>query len=313
MAAGNISAARNACLDAAGQPVPGRLPVEPGCERRRPIRQGESLPWRKTDWPATFHAARQPEGYMASDATLGRLGSAEAAIQTFDFGGGDWAFGRLDAQPDGGQVALLGPRGAELVLTQDSGRPGQIQWFLSPDCRPGAPPSAGWLIFGPEVPTGRWAQAVAQLRIAPAPDACPTGFDAALTRWRREIIPMPFRFHDDARPREAAMEVIVSEHYGGPTIARGGHLERFWYARGLGMVRWERWEDPAQDPKVPERAAWLAGTGRCGPVPFSDQPAPRWGLVDCRTWTNFRRPAAGEAMRPIPWPPATAPPPRGPP
>ena len=68
-------------------------------------------------------------------------------------------------------------------------------------------------------------------------------------------------------------------------------------------MRWERWEDPARNPRVGERAAWFASTYRCLPVPFSDRPAPGWSMVDCRTWTNFRRPAPGEVMRPIPWPP----------
>ncbi|MCR0981539.1 hypothetical protein [Roseomonas populi] len=293
---------QSACLDPAGQPIPGRLPFDPGCDRRRPMRAGEALPWRKTDWPGLAHIATQPEGYMASDALLGNLQGREAAIQTFDFGGGSAAFGRFDPASDGGQVAVLIAGRAELAVTQDGGRPGQLQWFLSPDCRPGAPAAAGWLVFGTEVPTGWWGQAVARLRIAPASDACPTGFDQALTRWRRERIPMPVRFHDDPRAREVPMDVIVSEHFGGPTVAEGAHLERFWYARGLGMVRWERWEDPARNPRVKERAEWFAGTARCRPAPFSERPAPGWGLVDCRSWTNFRRPRAGEVLHSTGWP-----------
>jgi hypothetical protein len=292
---------QSACLDEAGQSIPGRLPFEPGCERRRPVRQGEALPWRKTDWPAPIHAAHQPQGYMASDATLGQVMGQEAAIQTFDYGGGEYAFGRLDPSADGGQVAVLDRNGADLAVTQDGARPGQLQWFLSPGCRSGAPLAAGWLIFGAEVPNGRWAESVVHLRIAPTPDACPSNFDSALTRWRRETMPIPIRFHDDARMREVPMEVILSEHFGGATVPEAGHLERFWYARGLGMVRWERWEDPARNPRVAERATWFAQTHRCIPIPFSERPAPGWAMVDCRSWTNFRRAIAGETMRPIRW------------
>ncbi|MFH5924797.1 hypothetical protein [Roseomonas xinghualingensis] len=294
---------QSVCLDEAGRPLPGVLPFEPGCARRRPARQGEPLPWRKTDWPAPIHAAAQPEGYMASDAMLGEVMGQEAAIQTFDHGGGNYAFSRFDPRADGGQVAVLGQGGADLAVTQDGGRPGQLQWFLSPGCRSGAPLAAGWLIFGAEVPSGHWAESVARLRIAPAANACPEAFDSALTRWRRETMPIPIRFHDEATPREVPMDVIVSEHFGGATIPEAGHLERFWYARGLGMVRWERWEDPARNPRVAERAAWFTETQRCLQVPFSDRPAPGWAMVDCRTWTNFRRARAGEALRSIPWPP----------
>ncbi|SHJ96404.1 hypothetical protein SAMN02745194_03838 [Roseomonas rosea] len=293
---------QSACFDEADRPLRGRLPFELGCDQRRPMRQGEVLAWRKTDWPGTAHAAAQPEGYMASDAVLGRFAGQEAAIQTFDVGGGSLAFGRLDPM-DGGQVAVLGPLGADFVVTQDGGKPSRLQWFLSPDCRPGAAPAAGWLIFGPDVPRGLWAQRVARLRIADAPDACPTAFDSALTRWRRETMRLPVRFHDDARPREVKMDVIVSEHYGGATIADAWHLERFWHARGLGMVRWERWDQAAHVPRTPERAAWFAETGRCGSVPFSTAPGPGWAMVDCRSWTNFRRPRPNENLRPIPWPP----------
>ena len=53
----------------------------------------------------------------------------------------------------------------------------------------------------------------------------------------------------------------VKRFRGGHTEA-AGHLERFWYARGFGMVRWERWEDPSRNARVPERAAWFADTHR---------------------------------------------------
>jgi len=295
---------QSACLDEAGHPVRARIPVvDRDCARRRPVRLGEVLPWRKTDWPGTVHIATLPDGYQASDAILGQLQGYAAAIQTFDFGSGGMTFGRFDSPSDGGQVAVVDRHGAGFLVTQDGGTPGRLQWFTSPECRRGAPATAGYLVFGPEVPTGRWASAVARLNIIAAPDACATDFNPAFTRWRRERIALPIRFHNDPRRSQVEMEVIVSEHYGGATVADSPHLERFWFARGLGMVRFERWDVEGREARVAERAAWFAATGRCDPVPFSDLPGPGYALVDCRSWTNFRRPAEGEDLRPIHWPP----------
>lgn len=295
--------AQSVCLDAAGQPIPGRLPFEPGCERHRPARLEEVLPWRKTDYPDRDAATARPQGYMASDAVLGQLLGRPAIIQTFDIGGGfqGHEFGRFE-QDEGGQAALLRqkPDGAEasFVVTQDGGRPGILQWFLSPACRPGAPLAPAWLAFAGEVPEGRWAERIAPINIAAAPDACPHDFGQALTRWRRARITLPMRFHDDPTPRELSADVIVSEHYARPEIAASDHLERFWFAHGLGMVRWERWNNGAFLPDTAERGRWFARTGRCGPVPFSEAPGPGWKLVDCRIWTNFSR----QGGRVAPWP-----------
>lgn len=295
--------AQSVCLDGAGAPIPGRLPFEPGCDRRRPARIEEVLPWRKTDFPDSSAALARPQGYMASDAVVGRLLGRPAIIQTFDIGGGfqGHEFGRFEPD-EGGQAALLspGPNGVEagFVVTQDGGRPGVLQWFLSPACRPGAPPAPAWLAFAGEVPDGRWAERIAPINIAAAPNACPRDFGRALTRWRRARIALPMRWHDDPTPRSLPVETIVSEHYARPEIVASDHLERFWFARDLGMVRWERWNNGAFLADTPERGRWFARTGRCGPVPFSESPGPGWALVDCRTWTNFSR----QGGRVAPWP-----------
>jgi hypothetical protein len=39
------------------------------------------------------------------------------------------------------------------------------------------------------------------------------------------------------------MDVIVSEHYGGRNITSADHLERFYFAPDLGLIRWQRWEN----------------------------------------------------------------------
>ena len=278
---------QSACLDEAGTPIPGRLPFEPGCDRTRPLRIGEPLPYRKHDWPGTAEAAL-PQGYQASDSLLGSLRGVPTAIQTFDFGNAPRAFGRKDPG-DGGQVIPLPPGGEIAVaMTEDGG--GGVQWFQSAECRP------GWLVAAPPL-TAEWQQRLVGLAITAGPELCPGRVNPSLTRWRRAAIGLPWREAADGRTATSRAEVLVSEHFSGTAIAIADHLERFWFAQGLGLVRWERWENAARS-QLPGREAMaelMDRSRRCPPIAFGEAPGPRWQLVDCRTWTNMVR-ALSEAL-----------------
>ena len=99
-------------------------------------------------------------------------------------------------------------------------------------------------------------------------------------------------------------DIIVSEHFGGGSVARADHLERFFLARGLGLVRWERWENfsISRLARREEMAATIAGQGRCPGLDFSAPPAEGWRMVDCRTWTNMVRATAAAPLRALDWP-----------
>ncbi len=107
---------------------------------------------------------------------------------------------------------------------------------------------------------------------------------------------MPWREAATGRVGTVPLDAVVSEHHGGAAIAHAEHLERFYFARDLGLVRWERWENMAVS-RLPDRtrmAALIAASGRCPqPVAFSDPPGADWRMVDCRTWTNFVRATPG--------------------
>jgi hypothetical protein len=295
---------QSACLDPAGRALPGVLPIEPACRHRAPQRQADPLPYRRHDWPAVQHAPGLPQGYQASDAVIGTLMGRPAAIHTFDFGAGEGRrFGAFDrGRGDGGQVVPLGPGPAYIAMTEDGG--GGVQWFLSPDCRQGGLGWQGWLLAAP-APGGAWSERVVRLRIAPTAQACPTRFNESLTRWRRTPLDLPWREAATGRQGAARVDAIVSEHYGGGAIATADHLERFVLARGLGMVRWERWENPARSrrPDLARDAAAFAQQQRCPPLPVSEPPGPGWLLLDCRTWTNFVRAAPGRPLHAMAWPP----------
>lgn len=295
---------QSACLDAAGRPEPGVTPFDAACTRRRPQRQDLPMPYRRHDWPALQHARAQPEGYQASDSVIGSLTGQPAAVQTFDFGAGDGRrFGVLDrGRGDGGQVIPLGPGPAFIVMTEDGG--GGVQWFLSPDCQEGGRGWQGWLLAGPR-PGSEWMQRVVRLRIAHTAQACPRAFDASLTRWRRLRLPLPWREAATGRTGQVPVEAVVSEHYGGATIEGAHHLERFLLAEDLGLVRWERWENPrlSRLPDLAGRADTMARQQRCPPIETSLPPGPGWAMVDCRMWTNIVRAAPGRPLAALPWPP----------
>lgn len=291
------------CLDEAGVPVPGLLPFEPACGRRAPQRQDAPMPYRRHDWPAVQEARRVPLGYQASDSLLGSLLGGPAAVQTFDFGAGDARrFGVLDhGRGDGGQVIPLGPGPAFIVMTEDGS--GGVQWFLSPDCRQGGRGWQGWLLAGPNL-SERWNARVVHLRIAASPQACPTAFDASLTRFRRTRLALPWRDAASGRTATVAVDAIVSEHFGGAEIPTAHHLERFVLARGLGLVRWERWENPAiaRRPDLAQRADLVESQQRCPMLSVSTPPGPGWRMRDCRHWTNFVRATPGHPLAAPPWP-----------
>src|SRR4029079_17625507 len=99
-----------------------------------------------------------------------------------------------------------------------------------------------WLAFSADIkPGGAWSETLARLTIASRPDDCPSQFNKAYTRYRRDKITLPFRHSKISTGSDQhELEVILSEHYGGSAVYVADHLERFFFARGLGLVRWER-------------------------------------------------------------------------
>jgi hypothetical protein len=288
-----------ACLDAAGASRLGVLPFEPGCGPSRPLRTGEPLPYRKHDWPAAAQARALPLGYQASDSLVGRLLGRPAIIQTFDFADSKRAFAQLD-RGDGGQVVMFGPAGAAAVMTEDGS--GGRQWFQGPDCSRAAP-DPGWL-FAAEPLRPEWQSRVARLSITRAAEVCPRSLNLSFTRWRIASIPLPWREAATGATDTVPAEVLVSEHYGGGSIATAHHLERFWFARGLGLVRWERWENPALSPapRREEMAALITSSARCPRIAFDEAPEAGWQMVDCRSWTNMARARPGAPLVALDWP-----------
>jgi hypothetical protein len=275
------------------------------CPAARLRREADVVDRQRHDWPAVAEAAHRPQGYQRSISYVVRDSKGRwMAVQTFDFGGGERRFGQFDSgRGDGGQVATISGGAAHVAMTEDGS--GGVQWFTGAACRaPMEPTRSGWLLFDGARGAG-WRASVAELRITRGAADCPSAFDKSYTRWRETLVDWPVLFdgkRDPARPQLPQTPTIQSEHFGGLDDAAAGHMERFYLARGIGLVRWERWEQLGRSPRpsLDERAEALAVAGRCPEVAGSTAPGGSWRRIDCRTWTNFVH--APEAAARFSWP-----------
>ena len=294
------------CVDDKGNTMPA-LPIESDCTQSRLQHSGDLATYRKHDWPNTLSDPRVSRGYQASDSVLERRSSRTIIIQTFDFGTDGRVFGRFDGgRGDGGQVLLFVGDWASFAMTEDGGG---VQWFIGETCRSSVEQDArflSWLAFPKEVREERWLASVAKLNITANPNICPRHFNDAFTRYRMDDVEFPFRIIEEPSPVRQArrrLRVIVSEHYGGTDIATADHLERFYFAKGLGLVRWERWANGnlRQPRSVSESQRMLGQTARCPQIDQYGPPSQQWLLVDCRMWTALVRQATPWSVRDYRW------------
>jgi hypothetical protein len=146
---------------------------------------------------------------------------------------------------------------------------------------------------------------VAELNDLPKDD-CPKRFNRAFTRYRRVTEAFPFQHvvgNGAPSGRTASLSTIIVEHFDAASIANAHALERFYYVRGFGKLRWEAW---VTDAAKASQAETLARSGRCAALTDSGAPADGWRMVDCRMWTNIVADPthAGWRVRDFNWPPA---------
>jgi hypothetical protein len=299
---------QSVCLGGGGR-VRAALPIDPECSTRRAQTESDIATYRKYDWPNSNEADRKPLGYQASDAVVSHRGGRTLIVQTFDFGDGNRKFGRFDAGlGDGGQVLVVVGGWASAIMTEDGGD--GVQYFIGPGCQSAPQTDAGelsWLFFSGDVSRDKWHSVEAHLNKGRSIFECPPVFNAAFTRYRADTIDVPLRVVTKSAPLTdlvRPLDVIVSEHYGGAQILSADHLERFFFARDLGLVRWERWEN-FQLPKAPAVATMaveFARTGRCRPWTYSTAPGSDWRMIDCRNWTTLAAPSAPWSVGDYRWP-----------
>ncbi len=279
------------CLDSAYQPT-NQIPIVDACVSTRPQTLHDRAAYQKRDW-----ADKRQSGLsrQASDAVLDEVDGEPVIEQTFDFGDlPGRSFGRFD-RGDGGQVILLVSGWASIVMTEDSG--GGVQWFISEGCPLAMRSHAlGWLLFDGSVSTNGWQNSIAKTSNGRMPINCPDHLNDAYTRYRRDNVEFPIRVVIGGRVTQSdrIFDVIITEHFGGssPNLTQNAHLERFYFARDFGMVRWERWQNgnaisQVKRTKLQLDAQDVEASSRCPTVKYSVAPGPGWYKIDCRMWTTL--------------------------
>lgn len=283
---------QDVCVDAADAALIGVSPLDGPvrCPRHRDLRRGERLPYHRHDWASRADRAALPGGYQRSDSFPIRTRLLGVAVaQSFDFGAPPARFGRFDPS-DGGQIAIFSPASVSFGLTEDGGD--GLSLFFGRDCAaPGAADRLrdSWVIVARGFTPDRPGETVA--RLSKSWNRCPGALGYAFTRW--QVRSVTWRVATAGRIDHAALATLISDHFGGRDPERANHLERFYFTRELGNVRWERWEnlarpgDPAARTGAEARAADLAASDRCDAL--ADPPAAtgQWLMADCRQWTNI--------------------------
>ena len=288
---------QDVCLDAAGLVVTGASPLDgpERCPRHRDLRVGERLPYHKHDWASRDDAPRLPAGYQRSDSFPIRSTSlGVAVVQTFDFGDPPRGFDRFDVG-DGGQIAIFSPRSVSFGLTEDAGD--GLQFFYGAACATGGPIERlhdSWVLVDASFARSRSGETLA--RITKWRDRCPDRLGNAFTRWHERTLSLHVR--SAGRETRRSVTLLISDHFGGRNPELANHLERFYFARELGLLRWERWENLARPGDAMVRAgvdlaahaAALAASGRCDDIAEAPAPTGMWLMIDCRQWTNVVAP-----------------------
>lgn len=263
------------CVDGSGAIMPGMIPGDARCTRRRDIRAGEAPPY-------TLHNF----GYPGS--RCGEAGTIDKTNMPVTRGGVTRIVSSTIRRPE---CTTRSPR-EELADNPTSQDGASIQWaddrygfimgsyspvslsaFQSSLCR--ANPSSSrrffrsWVIAPSQVPSkgesgvgvfdGAMAKGAANVKMG----SCPTRFRQALTSWTAQ----PFTFKSDR-----TMLAIISSHFAqtapdGLSPGNAMQMERTYWTREFGISRWEKWtrEDFARkDGKsVADLGNQLASRGRC--------------------------------------------------
>jgi hypothetical protein len=296
------------CLDELGRPIAG-TPLDANCRSKRPQVAGDRVFYRKHDWSNATDKGRAATGYQASDSVVAAQDGRMWVIQTFDFGDAPRTFGKFDAgQGDGGQLLVMADGWASAIMTEDGGA--GVQWFIGPGCRAAPKTDArfvSWIFFGDDAQPGVWQSVFAHLNRETSPAGCPFRFNTAYTRYRADQITMTFRLvtrKGNMQSINRSTDVVISEHYGGDDIAHADHLERFYFGRDLGLVRWERWENfaAARPTEIHRMADLITSSERCMPLRYSEAPGARWRMIDCRSWTMLVEEDATWSVDMYQWP-----------
>jgi hypothetical protein len=247
-----------------------------------PLTYSDPVFVRRHDWGGSG----APLGYYTSDNALPTW-VANTAVQTW--GAGPWQF--VQTAGDGGQITSVAGTKAVFWASQDGSYNG-LQYFVGPLCG-----GDGWLLFDTANQiNSQWTGQAARLsRSTNSPNDCPP-LGAAYTRWMRGLIVYPFQ--SSGKPAGSlVLDTLLSEHYDHEAIDDSVNMERNWFAKGIGNIRWEAWSKtgtPGND--LAERCPQVTLGGYYYPETAG------WRLTDCRYWANVVPAQPGFSLAHFGWP-----------
>jgi len=281
---------QDVCVDSDDQAIPGLSPISADCIRHRDLKPGERLMYHRHDWPSYAHLGRHPQGYQRGDSVpyqTTRLGII--SVTTWDLGDGERQFGRYDGvKGDGGSFVILSQKfvGSMAAIDRRNG----VQLFVNMDSCKGQINSdslkVGWPFFSTRMDSERSGLVHSRLKVTKALGSCPARYSHIHTEWfALDFKPMVATGKSGSR----SLSAIVSSHYSGPDMDRSPNMERMYFSRELGRMRWERWQNLLiqERPNDRKRATRLRNSGKC----VAAAPAPKWPgewvMVACREMTNI--------------------------
>ena len=248
-----------------------------------PLGYGDLEVMRRNDWGPQG----VPLGYVASENAMLWAGSA---VQTWSWG---YQPGRFNqAAGDGGQIITVSGTKAVFWSTQDGSYNG-MQYIVGPVCG-----GDGWLLFDTANQINSvWTSKAAYLSISKvsATDCPPLA--PAYTRWMRGLINYPFQRSGEPIGT-VTLDTILTEHYDHDTPDGSIAMERNWFVKGMGNIRWEAWSKTA-----PPRGGLSEEV--CPTVTLAGYYTPEfagWHIIDCRYWTNFVPAQPGFTLSVYGWP-----------
>lgn len=279
------------CVDTADRILPGLVPGDVDCERRRDIRPGEPPPYELRNFLNADGGCAEDGGTVAKlNRPVERGGQTRIVSSTLSLpasacGG---ARGRPGRPGEGGASIQWHDEGYGFIMGSYS--PVALSVYQTPLCRNDSDSSRrffrGWIIAPATVPlVGQSGYGVFESRLATGaasalPQACPTRYRRALTTW----LVAPMRY---TAGRE--MVSIISSHFA--RVSRDGlspgatlQMEQTYWTREFGLSRWEKWArrdwvHPRSSRSAPDLARELRQRGRCGP--------PAGGTFDISSHTRF--------------------------
>ena len=281
---------QDVCIDSAGT-VLSISPLDKSCTHLRNLKPNELLPYHKHDWSEANSS--ETDGYQRSDSVaLLTRDLGEVIISTFDFGDGIRRVGFYDGENgDGFGLFSISEGWAGSMMTLD--RSGGPQLFVDLDrCSDKvslASIMGGWR-FGPsdltKNPSGTTLQRIKRVNKLGVP--CPTKGTFSTTHWFMTDFKPMSRHGEAAR----SLKTLVSEHYAGDPAKPFKNMERMYFSRDLGRMRWERWQNLSSQPlgnEEPgkEMSEKLEESGRCNGGEGRPHYEGLWSMVRCREWTNI--------------------------